>query len=1044
MRNRSLRKSLSLTLCFALLAIGGIAPSAASAQKKTPATGVISGVVQNEKGEAVPGATVRAVNTETKASRKAKANAEGAYRITRLAPGNYRIEVEAASFDKFVQEDIAVGALESTALNPSLKPAAAEVATTAATEPDKAVGADTQPKQQGAADAAAARPVSALPIITVPPLAAPPAGRANAIRLEGDAPAPRQTRQIAGTERGVLVMTPVNMMALTEQTALTPEEPAPVEIKAVHVPKEAPEQRGRAVEIPGPTTLLGRTYRNIRDKWGTEAQPQPQPQSPIPTIPSPPPSYTFRGDGLTFGSIPPDTMGAVGPNHAVTTTNEKVIIHNRAGQILSVVTLDAFWASTPALMNPDTFDPKILYDRFNDRFIFVVTANSFSPTSATLLAVSQTGDPTGTWFRYAVDADATATPFDPMTMTGGGAWADYPSIGFNKNWITVSINRFGYGTVSGFVGPSIYVFNKATAYAGTLIASTVFEGPFTACLEAPPDDQLDEVSCGFTFVPAITEDNTTNDHYILEDWDSRAGQLRLTRVTGTQASPTLIVGYQFPQSRYAWRFNSALIAGSGGYLPQRQQNILLPSGNRPTANDSRIQNVVLRNGSLWTTHTVMLARLLTPAGATVGGTANPDIRAAVQWWQIDPTIAQTATGQFALQNGYIQDPRADNCHNGIGGQRAGCTTANQKGDHYAYPTISVNANNDVLIGYSRFSPFTLPKAAYSFRAASDPANTFRDSMVFREGVGNYNIGAGNPFNIRWGDYSQTMVDPVNDIDFWTTQEFADYQREIFGPGGFAGVWATWWAQIKPSGTSSAAGSLIISEFRLRGPAGARDEFVELHNPSNTPFTVQTTDGSDGWTLAFSNAAGTVTALAVIPNGTVVPAKGYYLITNEVRAVASPGPPIVYIAPYSLSGAATGHPVRTADGDAMWTPDLTDNGGIALFRTNNAANFIEAARVDSVGFAALPAGNIYKEGMGLPTCTGTPNAQLSFVRKGGANPQDTNDNAADFDYISTNDGAQTMVCQPVLLGTPTPCNVDAPPGGCTGALPMMLTPATIRQ
>ena len=25
---------------------------------------------------------------------------------------------------------------------------------------------------------------------------------------------------------------------------------------------------------------------------------------------------------------------------------------------------------------------------------------------------------------------------------------------------------------------------------------------------------------------------------------------------------------------------------------------------------------------------------------------------------------------------------------------------------------------------------------------------------------------------RWGDYSYTSVDPVNDIDFWTIQEYA--------------------------------------------------------------------------------------------------------------------------------------------------------------------------------------------------------------------------------------------------------------------------------
>ena len=276
-----------------------------------------------------------------------------------------------------------------------------------------------------------------------------------------------------------------------------------------------------------------------------------------------------------------------------------------------------------------------------------------------------------------------------------------------------------------------------------------------------------------------------------------------------------------------------------------------------------------------------------------------------------------------------------------------------------------------------------------------------------------------------------MVDPLNDTDFWTIQEYALDQEEIFGPGMFAGLWSTWWALVKPTnsaGTYSFSNNLLISEFRLRGPDGARDEFVEVYNPTDSPLTVFTTDGSDGWTLVHSSSAGTITPLASIPNGTVIPAKGYYLMTNEVRATG--------IAPYSMSTAPTGNPVRTADSDAMWTPDNADNGGLALFRTANQANFIDAARMDSVGFVALAGGSIYREGAGLTNCAGSPIAgqQVSFKRKGAIGAlQDTNDNAADFEYVSST-GVSAQVCQPLAPGKPTPCNVDAIPSngaGCTG-------------
>lgn len=813
----------------------------------------------------------------------------------------------------------------------------------------------------------------------------------------GDAPRSRQ-RSIMPARRPIGVLPPINMQGLSNQRGLAPELAAPRQLKPIHPPKGKPEwQKSRKVVRGG----------------GDSAAPRP-PLAPVPTVPSPPVSQSFKSDNLTLGSIPPDTMGAVGEDHVVTVTNEKVVVHDRNGLVLSTVTLDAFWASTPSLPSPSTFDPKILYDRFNDRFIFVTQANPQEDDSATLIATTQTADPTGTWNRYFIDADPLATPVDPgPPVTGGGKWADYPSIGFNANWITVQINLFGFGAVSGYQGPAIYVLNKADAYDGTPFTFSAFEGDFpTDCLTSVTPET--ELGCGFTMVPHVDEGNTTGAQYVIEDWDSQLAQLRISTLTGTAALPVLTVGTQFPQSPNSWRFNSSLIAGSGGYVPQRQQNVYLPSGSRPTANDSRIQNAVLRNGSLWTTHHVMVAATPTLAGTAVGGAANPDIRTAVQWWEIDPTLLGTSlVGTPPIQRGLIEDPTADNCHNGSGGLRAMCTTLNQVGDFYTFPSISVNQNDDLLIGYSRFSPLTLAKAAYSFRASGDAANTMRDSAVFREGQGNYNIGAGSPFNIRWGDFSQTMVDPLNDTDFWTIQEYALDQREIFGPGGFAGLWSTWWSLIKPSSTTSYTGSLIISEFRLSGPAGPRDEFVELYNPGSGPVTVSTTDGSEGWALAFSNTTGTVTPLAIIPNGMTIPARGHFLISNEVRATG--------IAPYSLNGYPNTE-VRQSDSDAMYTPDLTDNGGVAIFSTANPANFSAATRMDSAGFAATPTG-LFKEGAGIPDITGTPTSDISFVRKmTTGSPQDTGDNAADFVFISTESETLGVASS---LGAPGPENLDSP-------------------
>src|ERR1041384_6363358 len=88
-------------------------------------------------------------------------------------------------------------------------------------------------------------------------------------------------------------------------------------------------------------------------------------------------------------------------------------------------------------------------------------------------------------------------------------------------------------------------------------------------------------------------------------------------------------------------------------------------------------------------------------GIDLGGTGNPiDNHSGIQWWQIDPTN-ETAASTPPLQRGRIEDPTANNCHNGLGGNTnvAPCngTTSAQFGEHFAFPNISVNQNEDVLI-----------------------------------------------------------------------------------------------------------------------------------------------------------------------------------------------------------------------------------------------------------------------------------------------------------------------------------------------------------
>jgi hypothetical protein len=88
---------------------------------QTSNTGTITGVVADEKGAAIPGATVTARHIGTNAERTATTSNEGVYEFSQLVPGTYRVEVSAQGFSKVVHDSVVVQVLQRTTLNPELK-----------------------------------------------------------------------------------------------------------------------------------------------------------------------------------------------------------------------------------------------------------------------------------------------------------------------------------------------------------------------------------------------------------------------------------------------------------------------------------------------------------------------------------------------------------------------------------------------------------------------------------------------------------------------------------------------------------------------------------------------------------------------------------------------------------------------------------------------------------------------------------------------------------------------------------------------------------
>jgi|GEM_PF-1074431 len=199
---------------------------------------------------------------------------------------------------------------------------------------------------------------------------------------------------------------------------------------------------------------------------------------------------------------------------------------------------------------------------------------------------------------------------------------------------------------------------------------------------------------------------------------------------------------------------------------------------------------------------------------------------------------------------------------------------------------------------------------------------------------------------------------------------------------------------------SATIPLVISEFRLRGTAGENDEYIEIYNTNNTPYTIASVSGtglgvaaSDGLTRAF------------IPNGTVIPAHGHYLITGPAYSLAN----------YGGTGAAAGN--------TSYVTGIPDNAGIALFNNNiGGASYSLANRIDAVG-SSSEADIIYKEGTGYAPLSATA-FEYCFRRKTYSGPpQDTHDNAADFEYDETTGTINNGNHQ--RLGAPGPENLTSP-------------------
>ncbi|MEO6714944.1 MAG: hypothetical protein ABIM89_16160, partial [Mycobacteriales bacterium] len=121
-----------------------------------------------------------------------------------------------------------------------------------------------------------------------------------------------------------------------------------------------------------------------------------------------------------FRVNPPDPNGEVGPNHFVEMTNLTYAVYDKAGtKLLGPADTGTLWTgfAVPDCTDPSG-DPVVVYDQFADRWI-LSQFTTRGPQYYNCVAISTTGDPTGTYFRYAFSAGLNFPDYPKY-----GVWTD--------------------------------------------------------------------------------------------------------------------------------------------------------------------------------------------------------------------------------------------------------------------------------------------------------------------------------------------------------------------------------------------------------------------------------------------------------------------------------------------------------------------------------------------------------------------------------------------------------------------------------------------
>lgn len=415
-------------------------------------------------------------------------------------------------------------------------------------------------------------------------------------------------------------------------------------------------------------------------------------------------------------SVPSDTTGARGDHFIVAAVNTQVAVYDLGGtQVVAPIQLDALH---PKSTGRFAFDPKVVYDPYDDTFVLVFLILQDQPRRSNIFTVAipdATANVRATWCARSFPGDG---------LPGGlDTWADYPGLGYTDTRVTITTNEFTFPSASGsFVSSQVMTIDKTGLYdcAQPAPSLEVFAGPATR-----------------------------------DDLGNRAFTLRPAETVGASPGPQLVVSLGAVQGRgdymTLWRITPTASGFALKHASASIGNVSLPpfgtqaGGGLSSPNlwwdagDTRLINAFYdadRN-ELFTAHAML--KNLRPDTITGG---YPE--SVVRWYEIDP--AGKLKNSVIARRGIIGEPEVD----------------------VGWPSVATDDDGVLFVTYNRASA-PMNEFLSAWVSTIQPGSTANTELLLHAGAATYNAGPGIE---RWGDYTAINRDPANGQNVATFNQYA--------------------------------------------------------------------------------------------------------------------------------------------------------------------------------------------------------------------------------------------------------------------------------